>query len=484
MPTRGEVLLDGTRIATPEDVTGHLGFVPQFSIARPQLTVRQSLNYARRLFAKPDFDEPAFNKLLEAIGLSAHLDKKVAQLSGGQLRRLGLALELVPNPSYLFCDEVTSGLDPQSEEEILLLLKNLAESGVTVVCVIHNLAQLYLFDCIHMMKAGRLVFKGSYDELLAHYQTDNPCKVYTRSDQITAIREPALAAVEARPAMPFAHTGFATQLNCLLLRRLTLLIQDRQYLWLTALLTFGFPVMVVIFALQGLPQMSSLSADGSFIDQIVRQIEYSREAIATGSLVSGLIMFQVILLTLMGSNNGAREIAAERHFLDKEKLSGLNIHAYIVSKCVFLLLLSLAQGGWMTVFVKYVCQFPGNFLPQLLILTATVFSMSCVSLAIGACSKSPEKASLIATYLVGFQLPLSGVVLALPDFLVWVFRPFIAAYWGWSGYLHTLLEYRFYDAVVYTLDPFISSLAVCMLVLILHATVSYCVTVAGVRKTH
>ncbi|MCC5789785.1 MAG: ABC transporter ATP-binding protein, partial [Opitutales bacterium] len=105
LPTRGQVFLRGEQISTTEDLVGHLGFVPQFSIAQPQLTVEQNIRFARRLFAPSTFSEEKYQHLLDVIGLSAHLEKRVSQLSGGQLRRLGLALELINNPPFLFCDE-------------------------------------------------------------------------------------------------------------------------------------------------------------------------------------------------------------------------------------------------------------------------------------------------------------------------------------------------------------------------------------------
>jgi len=157
-------------------------------------------------------------------------------------------------------------------------------------------------------------------------------------------------------------------------------------------------------------------------------------------------MFQVILLTLMGANNGAREIAGERALFEKERFSGLKVGAYTASKVVFVLAIALLQGAWMTFFVKTICQFPGPWLPQILALASVCGAMTLVSLGFSALFSSADKASLLSIYLVGFQLPLSGVVLALPDALVWVCRPFITAYWGWAGYLASMRETRIFDA--------------------------------------
>jgi hypothetical protein len=123
----------------------------------------------------------------------------------------------------------------------------------------------------------------------------------------------------------------------------------------------------------------------------------------------------------------------------------------------------------MTWFVKTVCGFPGHFPAQFAILFITTLAMSVTCLAISSASKSPERASLLAIYLVGLQLPLSGAVLALPEIVSTFCRPFIAAYWGWSGYLKTLSSYHVYDVVRQSTDTSIADFTPCLLVLSLHA---------------
>jgi hypothetical protein len=229
-------------------------------------------------------------------------------------------------------------------------------------------------------------------------------------------------------------------------------VRDKGYLWLTLAITFGFPCLVVIFAPSGLPQMKHVPAlDQSglgIVEQLQAREDHANETIRTGTLVSGLIIFQAILLCLMGSNNGAREIAAERALYEKERMSGLRPSAYAMAKLVFAAALGAAQGVWMTVFVKSICQFPGAWAEQLLVLGGTCAAMSVVCLGISAQLTSPDKASLLSIYLVGFQLPLSGVVLSLPSWIVWAVRPFITTYWGWMGYLKPMVDSNYYDAVL------------------------------------
>jgi hypothetical protein len=167
-----------------------------------------------------------------------------------------------------------------------------------------------------------------------------------------------------------------------------------------------------------------------------------------------------------------REIAGERALFEKERMAGLRPAAYATAKLLFVAGLGAAQGVWMTVFVKLLCAFPGAWLPQLAVLAAVGASMSIVCLGLSALLTSPDRASLLSIYLVGFQLPLSGVVLALPAALVWSVRPFISTYWGWSGYLtamRDLQDSRFYDAVL-LLDPgWLAGAPAALAVLGLHA---------------
>jgi hypothetical protein len=231
-----------------------------------------------------------------------------------------------------------------------------------------------------------------------------------------------------------------------------------------------FPALVAVFAVKGLPQVRelTLSLQSNIVQTLGDQLLYLKEAFHSASLVSGLAMFQVILLTLIGANNGAREIAKEKSVLAKELRAGLSPIAYVITKFLHLVFLSLIQAFWMAWFVKAMCGFPGSLMAQFGILFATTLAMSTVCLAISAGSPSPERASLLAIYLVGFQLPLSGAALSLPDWLSTVCRPFIDAYWGWSGYLKTLEYTRHYDIVKQSTNTSIAPYQTCMIVLALH----------------
>lgn len=507
LPSEGEVLLHGKMLAERESLLREVAFAPQFSISHGKLTVSEAVGCALKLYQKTDYTTLAARnaELLRLVGLSERGETLVEKLSGGQLRRLGLALELTTDPSCLLCDEVTSGLDPRSEDQIIAVLRELVEQRAkTVVCVIHNLAKLSLFDTVTVVFEGVIVWQGGLAAMLEHFEVADALELYDRlSEQprehwqerwaatvaANVDGDHRVASSEFEPTPPGGRhppqrPSALSQLGTLLARRWRLLVRDRGYLLLTLAITFGFPCLVVIFALGGLPQMKGLALDatGGFLETLQARAAYRESAAETATLVSGLIIFQVILLCLMGSNNGAREIAAERTLFEKERMSGLRPGAYAWSKLIYTALLGAAQGAWMTVFVKVLCEFPGGWGAQLAVLSATGASMSVVCLGLSAVLSSPDKASLLSIYLVGFQLPLSGVVLALPAALVWAVRPFIATYWGWSGYLMAMKDSRFYDAVTMMDKSWLAPPAIAVAVLGAHFLVGAAMVFWGCQR--
>ncbi|MEZ5405696.1 MAG: ABC transporter permease [Verrucomicrobiia bacterium] len=418
--------------------------------------------------------------LLNDVGLQRVADRPARLISGGQKRRLALAMELASAPTLLLCDEVTSGLDPQSETEILNLLHQLAQQKKCLILnVTHSLNHLELYDSITVLYQGHLAYHGPSAYLLTHFGIHHPENLFptllsqtpenwsahhwTTSETESHISE------ENREEMPTIASPLR-QFFILLKRRLLLFYRDRSQFALHLLLLFLFPSLVVLFAYRGLPQIQNLNMgqDINLIQQLKETVMFTAQTSKIGSLVSGLILFQVILLTLMASNNAAREVVAERLLLEKEKLAGLHISSYLASKILFLSFLVLAQSSWMTLFVKTICRFPGPLLPQFFLLTLVNAAVTATCLAISSWSRTTEKASLISLYIVGFQLPLSGAVLALPSWLTHFVQPFIATYWSWSGMLQTMRTERLYDLVIAISETALSPLLLCYWVLGAH----------------
>ena len=507
-PTSGAVMWEGRDLAVEEDLAPHeIGYVPQFSIAYDLLTVQESVDAASRLRVGGLDDEAraeSVDKILREVGLDEISDRLVRVLSGGQKRRLALALEMVSSPPLLLCDEVTSGLDPKAEDEIVRLMKHISLEGKRIVLsVTHSLRHLALYDSVLVLHEGHLAYHAPGDFLAHYFDVAGADELFPRLAQKTGAGwhkswlKHRDAFEKSSPAIPkseldieqrrleFVLPSASSQFAVLLARRFRIFLRDRAQLLLQLALLLGFPLLVVIFAWDGLPQIKSLSLapQGNVIEQLMEKTSFLLQSSRVGRLVSGLAMFQVVLLALMGSNNSAREIAAERPIFEKEKFAGVRAVSYVASKACFLSLLVLVQSVWMGLFVNAICRFPGNLITQIALLAAVNGAMTAVCLGISSLMKSPEQASLVSVYLVGFQLPLSGAVLALPKVLGWITRPFIAAYWSWSGFLQTLLETRFYDAVRSVSETDLSAIPLCFWVLGSHIVLGLFLAYAGCKHS-
>ena len=290
---------------------------------------------------------------------------------------------------------------------------------------------------------------------------------------------------ESNPAIVLPPSpGVLAQFTTLVERRFRIFFRSHAQLWLQIGLVFGFPCLVALFGWNGLPQIRnlSMSLDLNVIQVQKEALDFLRQASSVGSLISGIIMFEVVLLTLMGANNSGREIASERPIFEKEKLSGLSVTAYVASKIFFLGLLSAIQSLWMGYFIHVTCAFPGDLGQQLLFLFLVNAAMTSVCLGISSFMNTAEQASLASIYLVGFQLPLSGAVLALPAWLGPLVRPLIVAYWSWSGMLQTLRGERYYDIVNMVIQTTLSATSLCLWVLGIHLAFGLLMTFQGCSR--
>ena len=511
----GALFWDSRNLSEDGDFSpSEIGYVPQFSIAYDPLTVDESIEAATRLRVRcrdtAELDQ-RIDQVLEETGLSPISDRQVKVLSGGQKRRLGLAIELVSDPKLLLCDEVTSGLDPRSEREIVRLLHDLSrKDGRIVLSVTHSLAHLELYDSILVLHEGRVAFHGPPEQLTHYFSVSDTEEVYPRlatqsperwhdswqkhRDSYQKMMEknrallvtsgdlqaPAPAAAEEAeaPRLP----GFFSQFATLLSRRWRIFFRDRGQVFLQLAIIVCFPILVTLFSDKASGNIRRFSdTRQSERAEIEEKILVSSDQAKVGSAISGIIMFQVVLLSLMGSNNSAREIAGERPIYEKEKFGGLRPTAYLASKVAFLACLVIGQSLWMAFFVNFFGTFRGDFIQHAGFLLLVNAAMTAVCLAISSLMRTAEQASLLSIYLVGFQLPLSGAVLALPENIEAFTRPFISAYWAWSGSVDAL-QPQVYNAVKSVIDTSLSAQEICFYALGAHIVVALIATWAGARR--
>jgi ABC-type multidrug transport system fused ATPase/permease subunit len=432
-------------------------------------------------------------------------------------------MELVSDPKLLLCDEVTSGLDPRSEREIVHLLHDLSrKDGRIVLSVTHSLAHLELYDSILVLHEGRVAFHGPPSQLTHYFSVADTEEVYPRLASQPSERwhnswqkhresfqrmldknrsllissgdlhvptvpqsDPA-AGVDSKsdsPAESLQLPGFFSQFATLLSRRWRIFFRDRGQVFLQLAIIICFPILVTIFSdkASGNIRRYSDTKQQNLFEEFQEQQSVRSDQAKVGSAISGIIMFQVVLLSLMGSNNSAREIAGERPIYEKEKFGGLRPSAYLASKIAFLACLVIGQSLWMAFFVNFFGTFRGNFIEHAGFLLLVNASMTAICLAISSLMRTAEQASLLSIYLVGFQLPLSGAVLALPENIEAFTRPFVSAYWAWSGSVEAL-QPQVYTAVKSVIDTGLSSQNACLYALTAHIAVALLATWAGTRR--
>ncbi len=500
--TSGCIRWKGRNLSEEGDLeAAEIGYVPQFSIAYEPLTVEENVEAAVKLRAATE-SRKAFrslvDKVLASTGLDDLRDRPVRVLSGGQRRRLSLALELVTDPVLLLCDEVTSGLDPKSEQEIVELMHQLSRhEHRLVINVTHSLANLDLYDSVLVLDAGRIVYHGPPRALEHYFSVEKAEDIYLRlgkrrTDEWASSwakhRDAYDAALPSPPApvedsVSAATPGAMAQFLALFQRRWRLFFRDKGQIFLQIAILLVFPFLVVVFELDGVEQTRRLSDS---LPSSLAGYEAEREAMTfnlnLGGLVSGLVMFQVILLTLMGSNNSAREIAGERSIFEKEKLGGVRPSAYLASKVAFLAVLVLVQSLWMTVFVQSICDIPSRAMgPHFLLLLLVNGAMTAVCLGISSLARTADQASLLSIYLVGFQLPLSGAVLALPEWAGWLTRPFISAYWSWAGIMDGM-EKDYLRYIREVTDTWLGPMSLSFFVLLAHIALGLLVAYVGTKR--
>src|SRR6185312_13910883 len=184
-----------------DSIKQSIGYVPQDDIIHRELTVYRTLYYVARLRLSSDVStqeiDQIINEVMDVTGLSERRDVPVGQLSGGQRKRVSIAVELITKPSIIYLDEPTSGLDPATEEKVMKLFRQIAESGRTVILTTHAMENVKLFDKIVVLMRGKLVFYGAPQAALRHIGADSFKDLY---DKLEAPIETGVAKLSSLPA--------------------------------------------------------------------------------------------------------------------------------------------------------------------------------------------------------------------------------------------------------------------------------------------
>lgn len=373
-PDEGSITVNGYPLDAPE-ARQLIGFVPQDDLLIDELTVYQNLWFTARLcFARlsdPEIKERVDNVLKE-LDLEGIKDLEVGSpirktISGGQRKRLNIALELIREPAILFLDEPTSGLSSSDSEKVIMLLKEQTHRGKLVVVNIHQpSSEIYkLFDRLWLLdRGGYPIYDGNPIEAIIYFKqaakyTDphisvcstcgnvNPelilniidSKKIDDSGNQTNIRKftpeewhekyvssrSSYTAVETKelPDSKQRKPSWVKQFCIFLERNIRTKLVNRQYLAITLL---EAPLLALIVAL---------------LTRYVDGDEYT--LLANKNFVSYIFM-SVIVVTFMGLSISAEEIIKDRPILKREHFLRLSRSSYLTSKMVYLLGVSGLQS--------------------------------------------------------------------------------------------------------------------------------------------
>ncbi|HOU42325.1 MAG TPA: FHA domain-containing protein, partial [Promineifilum sp.] len=185
--TQGQMLIDGEQLYPNLDAYRMImGYVPQDDIIHRELTVGKALYYAAKL-RLPDAGKAEIDKriheVLEMVDMGAHAHKPVRVLSGGQRKRVSIAVELLAQPDLLFLDEPTSGLDPGLEKKMMYDLNRLADRGKTIVLVTHATANIEQCDHVAFLSQGYLSYYGPPGEAIQYFHAQDFADIYLKLTQ-------------------------------------------------------------------------------------------------------------------------------------------------------------------------------------------------------------------------------------------------------------------------------------------------------------
>jgi len=436
--SQGQVLVNGQDTEeNPDLLRNSLGYVPQDDIIHRNLTVEQALYYVAKLRLPKDTPDAEIEKrlveVLEDVEMTARRKVEVSRLSGGQRKRISIAVELLAKPNLFYLDEPTSGLDPGLDKRMMFLLRRLADQGRTIILVTHATSNITVCDkVVFMAPGGRLVFFGSPQDALTFFQVKEFADIYSTLEQnpdsavqwaekfrqseyyhryigapqaalaATQQHQPQIAAakeVKARKvksASAQAKVSGWRQFWILTRRYVQLMRQDRVNL---LVLLLQAPIIGLVLAL--------VAGDNIF--------QAGKAPIQT----QRVLFILAIVAVWFGTSNAARELTKENAIYLRERLVNLKVLPYIMSKVAVLSVLSLIQSVTLIGIVMLRCGVPttGAFLPaplELIIGTwLTTMGGVGMGLLVSALVSNTDKAGSIVPILLVPQIILAGLIFPL-----------------------------------------------------------------------
>ncbi|MBP8848939.1 MAG: ATP-binding cassette domain-containing protein [Breznakibacter sp.] len=450
-PSEGNVYLNGIDIHEDADqIKGLIGFVSQDDLLMEDLTVFQNLYFNARLcfadHAETEIIEHV-NIMLKSLGLYDIREMKVGdplnkKISGGQRKRLNIALELIREPAVLFLDEPTSGLSSRDSENIMDLLKELTLRGKLIFVVIHQpssdifkmLSQLVVLD-----EGGRLIYNGDPVEAISYFKhcthhanpDENECTVCgnVNSEQILNIIYSQVldeygnsTNTRKTSSEEWYQTFISSDKN-----------SQNANLHKTELplISFKTPTRREQFTIFSLRDILSKYANKQYL--IINLLEVPALALLLASIiryfninspdgrgyvfadnpnVTVYIIISVIISLFVGMSLSAEEIINDRKILNREKFLNLSWLSYLFSKSSILIGISAIQSLLYVLIGNTIIDLKGMYFSYWLILFSSAVFANLLGLNISATLKKAVNIYILIPFLLIPQLILSGVFIS------------------------------------------------------------------------
>jgi len=463
--TSGSVLINNLDLYRHLDsLKQSIGYVPQDDIIHRELTVYRTLYYVARLRLSADVSgkeiDQIVSEVMDVTGLSERRDVPVGQLSGGQRKRVSIAVELITKPSVIFLDEPTSGLDPATEEKIMKLFRQIAESGRTVVLTTHAMENVKLFDKIVVLMRGKLVFYGGPQEALAHIKADSFKDLY---DKLEAPVEEQIAAMP-----PLPPNASKSQRQAFKQRREQIAEQVADD-WKRKFQATDTYRRNVVEPLSVLPRDGRAAAPPkrrtSPVDavrqwgtltrrylEVLSRDKFNLLILFVQAPIIAFLTYLVVgdksprdfpyfMLALVsiwfGTSVASREIIRERAVYTRERMVNLRLLPYVSSKLFVLALIVAFQCVLLFGSIKFlhyagIMKMPGWALPQFAVVMITAMVGIALGLFVSAVVKTSEMATSLVPLILIPQILFSGLV-GVPTGTARLIGTLMPATWAFDG---------------------------------------------------
>jgi ABC transport system ATP-binding/permease protein len=388
-----------------------IGYVPQDDIVHRDLSINDTLYYAAKLRLADDVTEAEMQERINAVLESLNLNddelrtKMVGKLSGGQRKRVSIAVELLSEPSILFLDEPTSPLDPESIDEFLTCIQTLTQKNdTTVVMVTHKPDDLAFVDAVIMLTTGGYAaYYGSKDEVLPYFKKDNITSIYSilsdkknakkwytqwrEKSKVVDSNTPMLSAQNAKNTQDsIVPESFFRQLRWLSQRYFHVKINNPiNILWLLLQ-----PVIVAVLM-----------------------------SLIFNHLTIGVLFLTTISSVWFGVNNAAKEIVEEQLIYRRERMINLRMTAYLLSKIAVLSLFALLQVFLFITILSFTYSkdiIPlQNYWASIGFMFFLTFSAILLGLLLSAIADNAEQVMTVVPIILIPQILLSGVITDLSE---------------------------------------------------------------------